>query len=115
METSNTTPLGRINALLAAGYEVDPSGIRADSDAVWLAHPGGNHPQHPPLIAYANGLVVGTAKDDGSQLRFPPESEARFAEFVRAVPKPHPFTVRARIPVWALAILGAVLLTLLLV
>ncbi len=115
MQETAPNPFARVNALLAAGYEVDPSGIRADSDAVWLAHPGGNHAEHPALIAYSNGLVVGTAKGDGSQLRFAPESEGPFAAFVRAVPKPHPFTVRARIPVWALMILGAVLLTLLLV
>ena len=81
----------RLNALMAAGYEIDQTTSLKVGDAIWLDHPAKKRTEEPTLILYSDGLVVGNnaANPEKEQLRLNPEEKDRFNFFVQCVPQPN--------------------------
>jgi len=84
----------RLNALLAAGYEIEPS--RNDGDAVSLAYPSRTL-EYWYAIVYASGQVVFPISA-GAEVRFYSDSpQEEFRAFVRSIPKPSWLKAHVRI------------------
>jgi hypothetical protein len=80
--------IGRLNALMAAGYEIDTAASQKVMDAIWLDHPATRWVPSEYLILYPDGLVVGSSTRETKQLRLDPADKAAFARFIQTVPRP---------------------------
>jgi hypothetical protein len=85
---ASSPAIRRLNALMAAGYEIDTAASQKVVDALWLYHPATRRAKEESLILGEDGLVVGDSTRDAPQLRLYPADTTRFADFVRTVPRP---------------------------
>lgn len=108
MQTSSDSPaFQRLNALLSVGYEIEEFADKGPRSDIWLDHPAGRRFPHSRLIAYADGLVVGTAPANSSksQLRLASHDADAFAQFLGSVPEPSFLSRPIKMRTWVYVII----------
>lgn len=84
MEAVKNSVVRRIDALIRAGYKVEPCTI----ESLNFVHPAHREFKHARLMMLDDGLIVGGKINDKHELRILTSDEATFSAFLRSIPKP---------------------------
>lgn len=83
-EAETNSMMWRIDALLRAGYRVEPCTVESLS----FVHPAHSEFKHARLMMLDGGLIVGGRVDDKRELRIPAADDNEFSSFLRSIPRP---------------------------